>query len=222
MADARLLEKHRLTPHWKVRHVNPVFRPIQPLPQEPSRALFEISRSTRAVLWVGRFDEQKDPMTFVEAMEQLRDADVIGLMVGDGPLMRSVSERVRKTRPNIVLTGWLQDPAAPLAAADIYVSTSRWEGLALSVLEAAAARLPLVLSDCPGNFDCKSLASDVSLFPTGDSQALAESILLSPLRATPNRGDGSTYPELGALVESHSAERLAETLIDIYARAGRA
>ena len=40
-----------------------------------------------------------------------------------------------------------------LANADIYLSTSLWEGLPLSVLEAMSIGLPVVLSDCVGNRD---------------------------------------------------------------------
>lgn len=41
-----------------------------------------------------------------------------------------------------------QDPVRPLAAADVYVSLSRWEGWSLAICEALRVGLPVVSSDC--------------------------------------------------------------------------
>ena len=59
------------------------------------------------------------------------------------------------TSPNIKCTGWIERKELEnyLASADIYLSTSLWEGLPLSVLEAMSIGLPVVLSDCVGNKD---------------------------------------------------------------------
>jgi glycosyltransferase involved in cell wall biosynthesis len=215
-ADASLVEENRLSLPSKLRYVNPVFEPIHPLPQGSARAILGIPPSARVALWLGRFDEQKDPLTFVRAMERLESAEpVIGLMVGDGPLIRVVSERVREEAANIALTGWLEDPALAFASADVYVSTSRWEGMALTVLEAAAAGLPLILSDSPGNNDCSSPMSSVSSFPIGDSQALADLLRLSLSRKPIDPSD-LPAAELREFVERHSAEQLAESVFAAY------
>ena len=68
---------------------------------------------------------------------------------GDGEL------RAELTSPNIKCTGWMERKELEiyLANADIYLSTSLWEGMPLSVLEAMSIGLPVVLSDCVGNRD---------------------------------------------------------------------
>lgn len=54
-------------------------------------------------------------------------------------------------RDRVVLRGPLSDPRAFLRELDLYVSSARWEGLPLSVLEAAAEGVPTLLSDVPGH-----------------------------------------------------------------------
>jgi glycosyltransferase involved in cell wall biosynthesis len=53
----------------------------------------------------------------------------------------------------VVFTGWRDDVQRLLAAADLYVHSARWEGpaLCLSVLEAMAAALPVISTDCSGH-----------------------------------------------------------------------
>lgn len=57
---------------------------------------------------------------------------------------------------NLSATGWVNQSqvAEIMASSDIYISTSRWEGLPISVLEAMSLGMPLLLSDCVGNCDC--------------------------------------------------------------------
>lgn len=56
---------------------------------------------------------------------------------------------------SVEITGWLSEDAAlrRIAALDIYVSTSLWEGLPIAVLQAQALGIPCVVSNCIGNID---------------------------------------------------------------------
>lgn len=102
------------------------------------------------IISVGRLSIQKNPKLFNEiAKEFITNKDVQFIWCGYGELKSEL------TSPNIKCTGWItKDKIAQyLASADIYLSTSLWEGLPLSVLEAMSIGLPLVLSDCVGNRD---------------------------------------------------------------------
>jgi len=98
-------------------------------------------------IWVGSLDERKDPLAAVRAANQ---ADVALLVVGDGPLRWQVEhaadERIR-------VLGQRSDVPRLLAAADLYLLTSRREGLALSLLEAMAHGLAPVVTDLPENVE---------------------------------------------------------------------
>lgn len=102
------------------------------------------------IISVGRLSIQKNPKLFSDiALEFSDNPNVQFIWCGDGELKSELSS------PNIKCTGWIDRKALEnyLANADIYLSTSLWEGLPLSVLEAMSIGLPVVLSDCVGNRD---------------------------------------------------------------------
>lgn len=57
---------------------------------------------------------------------------------------------------NIETTGWFteQQVQERIQQADLYLSTSLWEGMPLAVLKAMALGKALLLSDCVGNIEC--------------------------------------------------------------------
>lgn len=102
------------------------------------------------IISVGRLSIQKNPILFNDiASEFIDNTNVQFIWCGDGELKSEL------TSPNIKCTGWIEKKELEnyLANADIYLSTSLWEGLPLSVLEAMSIGLPVVLSDCVGNRD---------------------------------------------------------------------
>lgn len=102
------------------------------------------------IISVGRLSIQKNPKLFNDiALEFIDNPDIQFIWCGDGELKSEL------TSPNIKCTGWIErkELESYLANADIYLSTSLWEGLPLSVLEAMSIGLPVVLSDCVGNRD---------------------------------------------------------------------
>lgn len=102
------------------------------------------------IISVGRLSIQKNPKLFNDiALEFIDNPNIQFIWCGDGELKSEL------TSPNIKCTGWIERKTLKnyLANADIYLSTSLWEGLPLSVLEAMSIGLPVVLSDCVGNRD---------------------------------------------------------------------
>ena len=51
-----------------------------------------------------------------------------------------------------------------LSLADVYISTSRWEGLSLGVIEAMAMEIPVILSEVTGNEELKRKDNNEVLF----------------------------------------------------------
>jgi len=99
---------------------------------------------------VGRITFPKNPFLFREiAKAFLSVKNVEFIWIGDGELKNVID------LPNIKITGWLsqEEVFEVLKQADIYLSTSLWEGLPLAVLQAMCTELPLVLHHCVGNID---------------------------------------------------------------------
>ncbi len=73
--------------------------------------------------------------------------------------------------------GYLENPFAAMARADLFVSASRWEGASNALLEALACGLPLVATNCPtGNREVIETGPSGTLAPVEDPQALANAI----------------------------------------------
>ncbi|SFB98451.1 Glycosyltransferase involved in cell wall bisynthesis [Flexibacter flexilis DSM 6793] len=109
----------------------------------------EITNSLN-IITTGRITIPKNPMLFNKIAEHfINNNNVKFIWVGDGEL------REYLTSENIEITGWKskKEVDSLLGTANLYLSTSLWEGLPLSVLEAMNLGLPLLLSNCMGNKD---------------------------------------------------------------------
>jgi glycosyltransferase involved in cell wall biosynthesis len=100
------------------------------------------------VAWVGRLDEEKRPLAFLQIVSDVNErADAKALMVGDGPLKHAVEKEIRHLGLNRNVT-WLANIARTqmpeiYAAADVLVMTSFIEGLPFVALEAMAMGCPV-------------------------------------------------------------------------------
>lgn len=130
----------------KIKNVTFINNGIEPLQIE--KKVNENDKVT--IISVGRLSIQKNPKLFNDiALEFINNSNVQFIWCGDGELKSEL------TSSNIKCTGWIEKKELEnyLANADIYLSTSLWEGLPLSVLEAMSIGLPVILSDCVGNKD---------------------------------------------------------------------
>jgi glycosyltransferase involved in cell wall biosynthesis len=101
---------------------------------------------------VGRFDEQKNHRFLLEIACPLLKTrpDIHFLLIGDGPLRPEIEARAREMglSRKIHFVGVRTDvPRLMLAAMDLYLFPSLYEGLGLCVLEAQAAGLRCLVSD---------------------------------------------------------------------------
>lgn len=99
---------------------------------------------------IGRITYQKNPKLFNEIAHSFsNNKSIVFLWIGGGELKEEL------IASNITSTGWLarDEVDQQLDKIDIFLSTSLWEGLPLSVLQAMCAAKPLVLSNCVGNKD---------------------------------------------------------------------
>lgn len=123
------------------------------------------------LLFVARFQPQKDHETLLRAMVNVPGAELV--LVGDGPLRKDMEMLCRQLGIDnrVHFLGNRQDVPELIKMADIYVHSSRWEGFGLAALEAMAGGLPVIASRVPGMEDI--VEGTGLLFEPGDHMQLA-------------------------------------------------
>ncbi len=131
------------------------------------------------MLWTGRLDENKDPLTVLAAFEEFAavapDAR-LWCCFGDAPLLPAVKRRIAASsllseRVTLVGTRPHAEMELRFRAADFLVQASHREGSGYSVIEALACGTTPLVSDIPS---FRRMVGDAgSLTPVGDARALA-------------------------------------------------
>lgn len=136
---------------------------------------------TPVIVGVGRLDRQKDFLTLIKAFEQVRRVRPCRLLiVGEGPLRETLeAARAGSAYPNdIDLPGFVAKPFSYMGHADVFVLSSRYEGLPNALIEALACGAPVVSTNCPsGPQEILEGGRFGRLTPVGDETAMAEAIL---------------------------------------------
>jgi len=135
-------------------------------------------RERPLIVAVGRLKAPKDFLTLVRALAELPPGSFEAVIVGDGPDRARLDEeiRVRGLAGRVRLAGERRDVPELLAAADVFVLSSRSEGHPVSVLEAMAADLPVVASRVGGVPEQVSEGETGLLVEPGDPAELAAAL----------------------------------------------
>ncbi|MGB6241496.1 MAG: glycosyltransferase family 4 protein [Castellaniella sp.] len=134
----------------------------------------------RVLVTAAALSPEKDPLALIEAVHLLRadHPDIVCLHCGaDGAAAELARHRVQALglQDHYRFVGFQPQVADFLALADVYVSSSRFEALGTSVLDACLAGLPVVATDAGGHREI--LDPDRGLLaPIGDAAALARRI----------------------------------------------
>ena len=133
------------------------------------------------ILSAGELCGRKDFETLIRAFARVRAERPCRLMIiGRG----AARERLLALAVNldvagdVALPGYVADPYAYMAHADLFAFSSRWEGLGFVLIEALAVGTPVVATDCPsGPREILGAGRYGRLVPVGDDGALARAML---------------------------------------------
>lgn len=129
---------------------------------------------------VGRLDYQKGWFTFIDVASIIleKTKSVIFIIAGDGPLRLRLTRRIRELKLsfNIRLLGHVENISKVYAVTDLYISTSLWEGLPYTFLEAAHYNKPVVASVTNNNMSLEQHFGFVEA-PVRQSEAIAQQVL---------------------------------------------
>ncbi len=149
---------------------------------ERLRAGRQVGRNDRAgrrFVCVGRLMPQKNISLLLRAFRRGAGEGDTLTIIGDGPERGKLEQLSRdlELEGQVIFRGYMPEPAALLPSFDALLLSSNYEGVPAVVLEALAAGLPIVATDCS-----RSMATLLGhgalgeLVPMGDEQALADAI----------------------------------------------
>ena len=156
-----------------------IFNPLQPINDEPGN--FDLptgaDSSKKWAIAMGRLVYQKNFELLLSAFHKIIDRypDWQLLIFGEGE-MRKELENLRDQLglgDRVLLPGQTNNPIAVLKTAQLFILSSRWEGLPAVLFEALACGLPVVSTDCPsGPREIIRDGIDGILVPNEDVSAL--------------------------------------------------
>jgi glycosyltransferase involved in cell wall biosynthesis len=169
----RWLARGRWSVVQNAADIERVDQALASLPEPPDNAPF-------TVLSIGRLEPVKDQATLIRAFLRDADKDARLVFVGDGSLKSQIVDLCQDLGldSRVELTGLIprDEVFARCAHADVMVSTSLGEGLPVAVIEAMAARCPVILSDIPPHRELADGDDLIPLVPIGDVEGFADQI----------------------------------------------
>ena len=179
-----------------------------------------LSTNQSVILSVGRLSKEKGHADLLECFRQLCEEhphlDCKLVIVGDGPERESLLANARASGVNerIVFTGQVADVAPFYAIADVCVLPSHSEGSPNVLLEAMAARVPVVATNVGGVPEIVEDEKSALLVPPGEPSSLAAGI--ARVLHDSNLQSRLTEAAAALVVKNHSAKDYAQSIMRIY------
>lgn len=178
-----------------------------------ARRLLDLPSDAQVIGTVGRVDYQKAPEHLIAAVDQMRHNDAAAVWIGSGPELEAAQRLVDRAglTHRFRFVGQRQDVAQLLPALDVFVMSSRYEGLPCAVVEAMRCGIPVVATAVNSVPDLVVPGETGLLVPPGRPAVLARAIdalLDDPIsagemaaRGRDRAGDAYDADRLGALLD---------------------
>jgi L-malate glycosyltransferase len=185
------------------------------------RARLGIPDGAPVAVHLGALVPHKDHATLLRAAarSRARVPDLHWILAGDGELREELARSITRDElgDRVHLAGHVAEPLAVLAEADLYVMSSREEGLGTSVLDAMARGIPVASTDAGGIPEMLADGAGI-LVPVGDASALADAVV----RIVQDRALGRQLGARGKeAVRKFSAARMAAEVLRVYRSFGK-
>ncbi len=134
------------------------------------------------IITIGRLSHQKDHITLLKALNLLRNIYKVNFkfyLIGRGynraMLLNYISSN--NLQKNIKLAGYKKNASDYINSADLFVLSSKYEGLPNTLIEAQAVGLPIISSNCPsGPKEILMNGKLGDLYKSGDHKSLCKKI----------------------------------------------
>jgi glycosyltransferase involved in cell wall biosynthesis len=186
-------------------------------PRDVTRTAWKIPVAAPVVGTVTRLSPQKGPLDFVRAAALILQAQpaCYFLLVGEGPMHDEVVTLAGQLGigHRLVLTGLRRDVPELMAAFDLFVLSSLWEGLPRVLPQAMATGLPIVATATDGSAEAIVDGVNGFLVPPGDPAALAQQVITL-------LNEPTLAQQMGAAGQQRVAEfdvrRMVEQIAQLY------
>ena len=172
---------------------------IRELATHPVKNEWLTDSSLDVVLAGGRHEPQKGFDTLLDAFAQIDKEDVRLVLFGTGPETEPLQAHAAALGidDRVSFPGFVENPFALMASAEVFVLSSEYEGFGLVLIEALACGCPVVSTDCEsGPAEILEDGTYGPLVPVGNPRALADAIaatLEDPLGSETLRGRADDF-----------------------------
>lgn len=154
---------------------------ILKLSQKKIRISNSKSKGEIKLINIGRFVDQKDQITLLKAINEIKGKIKIKLtIIGRGTHKKMFENYIVKNQLKKIITivGFQKNPYPLIKGAEVFILSSKYEGLPNVLLEALVLNKFVISSDCPtGPSEILSKGKGGLLFKIGDYKDLANKIL---------------------------------------------
>ncbi|WP_164824316.1 glycosyltransferase family 4 protein [Paenibacillus elgii] len=175
-----------------------------------------ITYSKKVIGFVGRLSIQKNPEMIVRAIEKIKMDDVLLLIMGTGPLEKSLTELVNLlgVSDKILFLGEISNVREVLGYCNIFVSTSLWESMPYAILEAMEEEIPVIATEISGVTDIVKNNITGILVPPNDYERLAS--IIEELLPDSDKQKKLTQNAKEIINQEYNIENMIEKLKNLY------
>ncbi|MBQ9232260.1 MAG: glycosyltransferase [Prevotella sp.] len=165
------------------------------------------------IVTLSRFDYSKNMESMYRIAKQLSNAhDVEFIWVGDGEDRPRLETAAQSENLPIKFVGFTREPMRYLLDSDLYISTSRFEGLPYALIEAASLGLPIVASNVKGNNEVVKHNFNGFLFNTEDEAVHYIQVILNDLNTYKRMSKASvSYYD-----QNFTEDKMISSILSIY------
>lgn len=195
--------------------------PVEGVDRRVIRAELGYSNNDVLLLSVGRLVYQKAHEYLVSAMSTVLKEmpNVKAGICGDGVLRADLEAQINSlgVGEQVKLFGMQADVTKFLAAADVFVLPSRWEGLPIALLEAMSAGLPIIAARVEGVDQTVEHGVHGLLVPPESPEELAKAIL--QLSAAPEQRRAMGNAARTRILDLYTIDQMCEQYLKLFEQA---
>lgn len=179
---------------------------------------FKLPHHTQLIGNISAIADHKDYFTFVDAAEMVlkTQPNTKFIVIGDGPLTALITDYItsKNLGKDVLLMGFRDDVPELIKDLDIFLMTSKTEGLGTTLLDAGLNELPIVATRAGGIPEFVEHRQTGLLADVGDAQTLAQQVL--ELLNDPELGRELGHQAKLKVIHEFSKENTATKTIKIY------